>query len=295
MVFKRILVASEYSPNAFFSLKCLRSLKKLGVEECLLVQCLNPHETSTYTSAIFSPVFTEILEKQKTILTEQGFKVEARVVSGLVKNEINRIAVEEEFSLIVAGVVEHSMISEVFSGGVAQEVIHCARKPVLLIKTPGDPDIASGGTVECDLTRHVLFPTDFSDNADRAFVYVKKLVAEGTKRVTIVHVQDKALIERHLLYLLEEFNKNDLMRLQELKNELSAQGDVEVDIQLIYGSPTTEIIRLVRELKTLLVVMGSQGRGFIEEIYLGSVSHNVVRHSAASVLLIPAKRDKDKS
>lgn len=85
------------------------------------------------------------------------------------------------------------------------------------------------------------------------------------------------------------------MRLQELKNELSAQGDVEVNIQLLYGSPTAEIIRLVRELNIPLVVMGSQGRGIIEEIYLGSVSHNVVRHSAASVLLIPAKRDKDKS
>jgi len=36
--------------------------------------------------------------------------------------------------------------------------------------------------------------------------------------------------------------------------------------------------------------MGSQGRGFIKEVFLGSVSNNVARHSAASVLLIPAVR-----
>jgi len=37
-------------------------------------------------------------------------------------------------------------------------------------------------------------------------------------------------------------------------------------------------------------VMGSQGRGFVSESFLGSVSHQVARRSPAPVLLIPAKR-----
>lgn len=290
-MFERILAVSEFSPVAFYAFKCLKSLQKLGAKQCLLVQCLNPREISPRTASVFTSVFAEILEKQKSILTEQGFEVETRTVSGLVNNEINRIAAEENLSLIVAGVLGHSMVSELFSGGAAQEVMHQALKPVLLIKTPDNPEAVSGMVTECDITRHVLFPTDFSDNAERAFQYIKKMVEGGIRKVTVVHVQDKALVDRYMTNLLEEFSENDWDRLEDMKRELrSIQKDVEVDIQRLYGSPTAEILRLIREQGIPLVVMGSQGRGFIEEIYVGSVSHNIVRHSAASVLLIPAKR-----
>ncbi|MCA1785684.1 MAG: universal stress protein [Desulfobacteraceae bacterium] len=36
--------------------------------------------------------------------------------------------------------------------------------------------------------------------------------------------------------------------------------------------------------------MGTQGRGFLGEFFLGSVSHNVARHSVAPVLLVPGLR-----
>jgi nucleotide-binding universal stress UspA family protein len=289
-MFERMLVASELSQAAFNALKCLKSLQKLGAKECLLVQCFNPYKINPQASSLFASVFAEILNEQKALLTNQGYEVETRVVSGLVKSEINRIAVEEDFPVIVAGVAEHSMITEAFSGGVAQEVIHYAGKPVLLIKTSDNPDLVQGGTGEYDLTRHILFPTDFSDNADSAFDYVKEMVEKGAKKVTIMHVQDQTLIGQYLSHRLPEFKETDLKSLQEIKNELENKGDAEVDIRLVYGSPTAEIIKFVREEKIPLVVMGSQGRGFIKELYLGSVSHNIVRHSAASVLLIPAKR-----
>jgi len=64
----------------------------------------------------------------------------------------------------------------------------------------------------------------------------------------------------------------------------------EVDISLSYGSPSVKILKIISEQKIFLVVMGSQGRGFVKELFLGSVSNNIVRHAKASVLLIPAKR-----
>ena len=35
-----------------------------------------------------------------------------------------------------------------------------------------------------------------------------------------------------------------------------------------------------------LMIMGSQGLGFVKELYLGSVSHYMARHSASSVMLV---------
>ena len=108
--------------------------------------------------------------------------------------------------------------------------------------------------------------------------------------MTLFHVQDKTRIEPHLAHRLEEFNETDRARLEELRQTLEGRGSTKVEIDLTYGFPFEEIIRMVRERDVRLVVMGSQGRGFLKELFLGSVSHNVVRHSEAAVLLVPAKR-----
>lgn len=94
----------------------------------------------------------------------------------------------------------------------------------------------------------------------------------------------------HLKQQLDEFNKIDRERLEKMKAALKKKGNARIDIELVYGAPYTEIMRVIRERNVNLVVMGSQGRGFVKELFLGSVSHNVARNSEASVLLIPAKR-----
>jgi nucleotide-binding universal stress UspA family protein len=110
--------------------------------------------------------------------------------------------------------------------------------------------------------------------------------------VTLLHVQDQAHFDPHLLYRLAEFNEIDRDRLERMKEVLQRQGKADIGIELCYGSPFTEINRVVRVREVHLVVMGSQGRGFVKELFLGSVSHNVARHSDAAVLLIPAKREE---
>lgn len=73
-----------------------------------------------------------------------------------------------------------------------------------------------------------------------------------------------------------------------------AIGEVEVDVQLSIGSPAGEINKAVKEHNIFMIVMGSQGRGFLNEVFLGSVSHQVARHSSASMLIIPANREYNK-
>ena len=51
-----------------------------------------------------------------------------------------------------------------------------------------------------------------------------------------------------------------------------------MDTLIRFGSPSVETLKTIQELSVSLVVMGSQGRGFVPELFLGSVSHNVARH-----------------
>ena len=137
--------------------------------------------------------------------------------------------------------------------------------------------------------RRILFPTDFSDNAEHAFSYVGKIAECGAECITLLHVQDKGKIDWHLKDRLDEFNRIDTKRLERLKAELVKRGVQDVGIELPYGSPKKEIIDRTKQDDVSLVVMGSQERGYLAELLLGSVSHAVARHSEAPVLLVPAQ------
>jgi len=112
----------------------------------------------------------------------------------------------------------------------------------------------------------------------------------NAKKVTLLHVQDAAKISPHLDDKVEEFNRLDKARLEGMKKLLQDRGDIEVDVIVKYGSPAVEIIKTIEEGSIPLVVMGSQGRGYVKEFFLGSVSANVARKAHSSVLLIPTKR-----
>lgn len=122
-----------------------------------------------------------------------------------------------------------------------------------------------------------------------AFDYVETIVEDGCRNVTLLHVQDKTKIDKHLKDKLDEFNRIDTERLEMLKERLIKKGATNVELKIAYGNPTQEILNESKNGYTL-IVMGSQGRGFIEELFLGSVSHNVTRSADVSVLLVPAIR-----
>ena len=108
--------------------------------------------------------------------------------------------------------------------------------------------------------------------------------------MTLLHVQDREKIEGHLKDRLESFNETDLGRLERLKAHLMSHGAADVRIGLPYGLSKQEIVERANRSDISLVVRGSQGRGFLKKVFLGSVSHNIARHSDASVLLIPARK-----
>lgn len=291
-VFSRFIVATDLSPASFAVVRCVAGLKAFGARQCLLLNCLSLGESAAMALSLTHAVVESNLARQKRILEEEGFVTTANTVFGFAKTEINRIAETHNYPLIVVGSHGQTLVGTDLLGGVASAVIHHATKPVLVVrlamKEAGREVRIEAGRV--DFSHHVLFATDFSENAKNAFTYLEKMVAQGARRITLFHVQDKARIEPHLSHRLAEFNEIDRARLEQMKATLATKGHARIEIEVGYGTPFLEIVRMVRERDVGMVVMGSQGRGFIKELFLGSVSHNVVRHSDASTLLVPAKR-----
>lgn len=294
-MFKRFIVATDLSQESDVLIDSLGGLKAFGAEECLLLQCMTLQQAASMSFSYGMDKLDRNLEIQKSRLEEQGYRVETRSVVGTAKKEVNEIALKEGYSLIVVGAEEDTLMSRALFGGLAYDVIQHAEKPVLIVRLEEiqlDKTccVKSNG---CEISSHILFPTDFSENAELAFEHVEEMVEHGAGKVTLLHVQDKNIIKPYLEDRLEEFNKQDMEHLDRMKKALEEKrSGVEVQTVVRFGSPSIEILKLEKEICAEFVVMGSQGRGFVKELFLGSVSNNIARHSKASVLLVPIKREK---
>lgn len=291
-MFDRFVVVADLSAAAYALAKSLGGLYDFGARDCLLLDCLGTVESETLDMGYVRPVFGRIVSELREILEKQGFLTDARIVPDIPKREIFRIAGEEGYSLVVVGAQARTLLTEALMGEAAYEIIRRCTMPVLLVRLA---EVKHGGTtsvepVRADFGQHILFPTDFSVTADLAFETVKKMAVSGARKITLMHVQDKARIFPRQADRLDEFNRIDTDRLTAMKAALREIADVEVDMVLKCGDPSDEIIDTIKNCPVRLVVMGSQGRGFIKDIFIGSVAHNVARHAPASVLLIPAAR-----
>jgi len=287
-MFSKALVATDLSEMSDRVIPALKGLRSIGTKEMLLLHCMNMRDVGPFAERLMQ-LATPALKRQKTMLEQAGFQVEDKIALGLPEIEINRQAVEHQCSLIALGSTGTSMSDEIRLGGVANAVLHSATRPVLLVRlhVQGKDVVSTPEAWSCRCLDHVLFPTDFSDNAERAFEYVRHLARAGAKTITLLHVQDRTKIDPHLKDRLEEFNRVDRERMERLKKELAEDGASQVQIEIVYGLPKAEIIARARP-PVSLVVLGSQGRGFLAELFLGSVSLAVLRHAETPVLVVPA-------
>jgi len=295
-MFRKIIIPTEASAAAMELLKHVSGLHDLGTREVLLLECSGCCETDAVSANFVDSVLKGNIISQKEMLEDQGFIVETRITKGLPETEINRIAISEDFSMIVTGAQKHILSGEIFFGGLAYDIIHYAQKPVLIIRlNDEDGKVGKPAAAGSPLCRHILFPTDFSENAAAAFEYLKFSVIKGAGKVTLLHVHDKEMFDSLTPDQILEFSKKDMEKLQNMQLALQDQSDIEINVVLSEGSPAEEILKKIRELDVSLVVMGSQGKGYIKELFVGSVSRQIARHSDSSVMLIPMIRSEENS
>jgi nucleotide-binding universal stress UspA family protein len=111
----------------------------------------------------------------------------------------------------------------------------------------------------------------------------------GETASEVLHIQDSVRIAKHLEDKPDEFNRIDTARLEQLKEEFSrVHPETEIKILLEYDNPKELIPQYIRENGVTLAIMGSQGRGYISEFFLGSVSLRVARLADSNVVVIPA-------
>jgi nucleotide-binding universal stress UspA family protein len=133
--------------------------------------------------------------------------------------------------------------------------------------------------------KHVLVATDFEDTSEAALIYGRALARTFGASLHLLHVDENKFLRAsaaapaivtaaHLRWLNERLTAAD-------RDELHARAVLEVS-----DSPATAIVEYARGEAIDLIVMGTEGRGTMSQILVGSVAERVVRTAPCPVLTV---------
>lgn len=285
-MFRRMLVCSDLTPASDALIHCIAELKTIGLEEVVLTHVIHVVNTPGLDETLAQEA-RPVLERQKQALEELGVKVTIEMPSGVPAHIIDETAESHDVGAIVVGSHGKGIVQAATLGSVSARLLQLTRRPLLLARF----DLLKEGESELvcrKMFTRVLFPTDFSETAERALDYLGKIVLGTGCIVTLMHViaekdNDPTAAqgqEEGARYLLEA-----------KKRRLEKLGAAEVIIDLVRGKPAELIVGRAKEGDFSSIVMGGQGKGFLKEIFLGSTANEVARHALVPLLVIPARQE----
>ncbi|MBM4145304.1 MAG: universal stress protein [Nitrospira sp.] len=126
-MFRKILYPTDWSLCAERAKQYISILHKVGASEIVIAHV----KEDRFESEVYCEQELESLNKE---FQAEGFKVSTRMLQGKAYKEINRVATQEDVSLIVMGSHGKGFVEGILWGSVSQRVVEYSEKPVLVVK-----------------------------------------------------------------------------------------------------------------------------------------------------------------
>jgi nucleotide-binding universal stress UspA family protein len=146
--------------------------------------------------------------------------------------------------------------------------------------------------------KNILWPTDFSREAQEALLYADVFAETFDARITALHVapdlslalyEDSPAIQQELIRRRDSSKKSSRAKVQSIGQK---KGISFKKIVVTEGSAAKKIIETAEKEKADLIVMGKRGQSVVEKILIGSVANHVLRHSPVPVLVTKKRKRK---
>lgn len=147
MIFKRILVATDFAESAEGALACAVELARTHGAELMLLHVYTdlpayPEVSTGAVEAIYEEQrrwVEQALEQRARTSRAAGLLARALVRTGPPASTIAQAATDEHADVIVVGTHGRSALDRLIVGSVAERVVRLAPCPVLVVKTPSAP------------------------------------------------------------------------------------------------------------------------------------------------------------
>jgi nucleotide-binding universal stress UspA family protein len=277
----RIVFATDLSDAneaAIRSRTCLDCLENIGVTEVHLVTVVPDNVSTGLPGMDVASNRHEALRTQREVFESAGFTVETHVARGTPHRRINGFAERLDADMIVIGSRGQSPLEARLIGSTARNVARTAVRPLVIERIAAEDSTHS--VVKEHLFQDVLFATDFSGNAGRAFDFIPRLHG-ATQRATLLHVRSR---EQRAA---GESKATASDRLADLADELETTMGIDVSTAVRSGGVVDEILTMEAKVEATVTVLGSRGQSRLRRLLLGSTSESVVARGHNNVLLVP--------
>ncbi|MCK9375340.1 MAG: universal stress protein [Syntrophobacterales bacterium] len=286
-LFDRVVMATDLTPAWDQVVSCGSELRDLGCSRVILTFVITPNLFSGGSEGP-PPQAAARLAAQRRVLEARGLEVIIETPIGLPGFSLNEVAHKYDASMIIIGSHGKSRWREGVLGTFSSAVLHNAQFPLLVLPVAVEDGQPPSCLWRCsELLDHLLFPTDFSQTAAEALCYLELLALRGVHRVTLLHALHPPTGQFSEPKAADEAAAVARNFLDVLKGRLEAAGVLDVKTRVSVGHPVPVILDVLQTSDISLLVLGTQGKGFIAELYLGSVAHNISRFAPCPILLIP--------
>lgn len=295
MKIEKILFPTKFRELAFDSLEPLLLLKEVGLKEVVLYYVIPREEVG------FVPYGGYLKEEEERIREEARIRFEdwqktlsAKGINSKIIIEVGNpvpsilnTAEKEKVNFIVIGKKKKIGHDGHFIGSNTLQVITRSKIPTLVskyvVQFERDGEVVT--QINKDIFKRPILATDWSEPSERALELLMSFngLVEKAFVCHTIGVKIAMSIDKTELHRIEKESKE---RLEKYCERLKSAG-ISAEPHLGAGRTIMEIIRISRDVKASMIIMGTTGKDRIHELFLGSVSHRVSGMSELPTLLVP--------
>jgi nucleotide-binding universal stress UspA family protein len=279
---KRILYATDFSEASLAALPLVATIARRYKSRVFVVNVCTP-----FAYTMVSPEAAGVLQhkderevqaKARQLLNTKelaGLSVTAIVKSGSAVHELRRLVHEKNIDLAILGTHGRTGLKHLLMGSVAEELFRNLACPVLTV----GPNV-SKPAMEGTEIKHILFPTDLSDESRGVFPYLTSLASEYEASLTLLHVLP-----------IETATNPDARSLteplrQEMQNIFSSHIDPRCPAEFVvdFGDTVERILAHAETGRADLIGLGVRKAGELTTHFRNTVAYQVVLQAHCPVL-----------
>jgi nucleotide-binding universal stress UspA family protein len=168
-------------------------------------------------------------------------------------------------------------------GSVAENVLRRSRTPVLVVPR------AMSNRHDLARVESVLCAVDFAEGAEEVIGFSGALAATTSARLVVAHILEWSEESESLpsagAHVFPTSEDDAVARLNTLiTSEMRARCSPELAVG--YGSPGEELLRLAKERRADVIVLGVRRRSALDLVLFGSTAQGVLRDAECPVLTL---------
>ena len=153
----------------------------------------------------------------------------------------------------------------------------------------------------------ILYATNLSKNASYAFFYAVDMAKRHNARIVILHSIERIRhmygerVEEILQETKDQERKTDIEEIKKSLQEFCKRTETQMGgpcVELVskilvpLGHPVEEILKAADDEGCDVIVLGTHGKGFLTQTFLGSVAGSVLERTRKPVFIIPLPSEK---